>query len=452
MGGISTHDAGGGQLEQAFAAEERAGLRLAAVGRAAALAVIAIWLPIAVPTPAVYYIEAVVLAIAASGLANWRLATRYPRQRWLGYAFAALDATLTAAGLVLVPAAVIGDWPAQMTLRNGTFDYYFVYLALVALSYAPRLMLWAGACSALAWVLAVQCALAQPGTPLDQPAEMWSQAHLALALDPFFIDVNQHIQDVIVVVLVAAVLAAVVARSRRLVFREARAARERSNLARYFSPNLVDELALRDQPLGPGRRQDVAVLFTDIVGFTAMAERMAPEQVLNLLRGFHGRMEAAVFDHGGTLEKFIGDAMLATFGVPAPGPADAGAALATAREMLARLSEWNDERRAAGQDALEVGIGLHYGPAVLGDIGSERNMAFAVVGDTTNTASRLQGLTRELGCAVVASEAFRERVRAEAGGAGEALLAGFRREDGVRLRGRAGALTVWTLPAPGARP
>ena len=102
-----------------------------------------------------------------------------------------------------------------------------------------------------------------------------------------------------------------------------------------------------------------------------------------------------MFAHGGTLDKFIGDSVMATFGTPQPGPRDAAHALACARAMLASLGVWNSERTARGEMALRAGIGLHFGPVVLGDIGDERRLEFAVLGDTVNTASRLEGLTRE---------------------------------------------------------
>src|SRR4029450_9625459 len=172
---------------------------------------------------------------------------------------------------------------------------------------------------------------------------------------------------------------------------------------RYFSPKVVDTLAERDEPLGQVRRQAVGVLFADLVGFTTLAESMAPEQVMGMLRGFHGRMEDEVFRHGGCLEKFIGDALLATFGVPDPRARDATASLACARGMLPALATWNQERAAQGLPALRMGIGLHYGQVVLGDIGSERSMACATVGDTVNVTSRLQTLTRDLDATIVAS-------------------------------------------------
>ena len=220
---------------------------------------------------------------------------------------------------------------------------------------------------------------------------------LAAYFDPNYVSILKYQNEVIVFLLVSAGLALLVRRSRALVAERAEAERARGNLARYFSPKVVDTLAERDEPLGRVRRQAVGVLFADLVGFTTMAEEMTPEEVMALLRDFHGRMEEEVFRHGGCLEKFIGDALLATFGVPDPGPRDATDTLACARGMLAALEAWNRERVAAGLPALRMGLGLHYGPVVAGDIGSRRSMAFATVGDTTNVTSRLQALTRELG-------------------------------------------------------
>lgn len=229
------------------------------------------------------------------------------------------------------------------------------------------------------------------------------------------------------------------------VFRDT--AQARANLSRYFSPKLVEELAGRDQPLGPVRRQNVAVLFADIVGFTGISENQPPEMIMALLRDFHGRMEKEVFEHNGVMEKFIGDALLATFGVPEPGPADALDALRCALAMLDSLARWNRERVEVAQEAVRIGIGLNFGPAVLGDIGSERNMAFAVIGDTTNTTSRLEGLSRDLDCDIVASDAFVSAARRQDGDDASRLLAGFQRGDYHALKGREEKVLVWTFRA-----
>jgi adenylate cyclase len=160
-----------------------------------------------------------------------------------------------------------------------------------------------------------------------------------------------------------------------------------------------------------------------------------------LLRDFHGRMEEEVFRHSGCLEKFIGDALLATFGVPDTGRRDATDALACARGMLAALTAWNIEREAAGLRPLKMGLGLHYGPVVAGDIGSRRSMAFATVGDTTNVTSRLQALTRELRVTIVASAALVTAIEREA--ADLTLLHGLIARGASVLRGRDTPIELW---------
>jgi adenylate cyclase len=222
------------------------------------------------------------------------------------------------------------------------------------------------------------------------------------------------------------------------------AERARHNLSRYFSPKIVEMLAAQDEPLGAVRRQTVAVLFVDIVGFTRTAEAMAPEAVVTLLRGFHERMTAQIFACDGTVEKYIGDEIFAVFGLPIAGPDDAANALQCADMMLAAIDRWNAERAAQGEPRLAIGIGLNYGPAVFGDVGSEHSMSFTVIGDTVNTASRLQGLTRSLNTPLVVGDPLVSAVKAGPSEAA-AVLAGQLRDQGERaLRGRAGAVRIWT--------
>lgn len=220
--------------------------------------------------------------------------------------------------------------------------------------------------------------------------------------------------------------------------------RARANLSRYFSPKLVNVLASRDQALGEVRRQNVAVLFADIVGFTQMSEALTPEEVMALLRPYHACLETVVFEHDGTMEKFIGDAALAIFGAPDRGEQDATNALSCAFALLRGLQDLNAERISRQQKAIRIGIGLNFGPAVMGDIGTERNMAFAVIGDTVNVGSRLEALSRKLSCEIVASDSLIAEVRREMTPAADSLLKGFVASEPQELRGRVKKVSVWT--------
>lgn len=225
---------------------------------------------------------------------------------------------------------------------------------------------------------------------------------------------------------------------RELDQRRADAERARANLSRYFSPNIVDLLAESDEPLGPVRRQAVAVLFVDIVGFTRMAEAMTPEAVVAMLREFHERMANQIFACGGTIEKYIGDEIFAVFGLPTTSPHDAANALRCAALMLKELGSWNEERAQREKLPLAIGIGLNYGPAVLGDVGTEQSLSFTVIGDTVNVASRLQALTRELKTPLVVADSILKQI-------GKGTLPVPLKDEGDReLRGRTGAVRIWT--------
>jgi adenylate cyclase len=234
-----------------------------------------------------------------------------------------------------------------------------------------------------------------------------------------------------------------IAKVHELDRQRAAAERARTNLSRYFSPNLVALLADRDEPLGAVRRQTVAVLFVDIVGFTRMSEHLGPEAVVTMLRQFHERMTAQIFACAGTVEKYIGDAIFAVFGLPDAGPEDAVNALRCADMMITALADWNIERRQQGEQPLAIGIGLNYGPAVVGDVGSEHSLSFTVIGDTVNTASRMQGLTRSLGTPLVVGDTLVGAVAAMPDGIAAELLGGLEDQGEQVLRGRTGPLRIW---------
>jgi adenylate cyclase len=230
---------------------------------------------------------------------------------------------------------------------------------------------------------------------------------------------------------------------REIEGQRAAAERARNNLSRYFSPNLVEMLAARDEPLGAVRRQTVAVLFADIVGFTSMAEQMMPEAVVRMLREYHERMTALIFACGGTIDKYIGDEIFAVFGVPEATVEDAANALKCADMMLMALECWNEEREPRGESRLAIGIGLNYGPAVLGDVGSEHSFSFTVIGDTVNTASRLQRLTRSLETPLVVGDALVEAVNSGGSNIAAALASQLHDRGEQALRGRSGAVKIW---------
>jgi adenylate cyclase len=265
-------------------------------------------------------------------------------------------------------------------------------------------MIGSGVIAAIAWACGYIWVALQPGSFTTLADSNIGTAAWIEALKDFnFVDLNVMYQDVIVLGIVTGILALAVVRSRRLVLEQV--TRERANLARYFPPNMVDSLAGKDEPLGAVRTQNVAVLFADLVGFTRWAEDRRAGEIIGLLRDVHARLEACVFENGGTLDKYMGDGLMATFGTPEVGPRDAANAIACGQAMVAAIDAWNASE--PGREPVRLSVGIQYGEVVIGDIGSARRMEFTVLGDAVNVASRLEAATRELGCRIlVGARAF----------------------------------------------
>lgn len=180
----------------------------------------------------------------------------------------------------------------------------------------------------------------------------------------------------------------------------------RDTIARYVSPHVCEEILKNPNLLHlGGKRQWVTVLFADIWGFTSMSERLAPEQVVEMLNRFFTVMVDIVFAHEGTLDKFIGDNIMAVFGTPLEIPQPAVQAARCALAMQQCLQELQEE----DCQIRRIGIGINTGEVIAGNIGSPRHMDFTVIGDAVNIAARLEGLTRELDADIlVGPETYRE--------------------------------------------
>lgn len=228
--------------------------------------------------------------------------------------------------------------------------------------------------------------------------------------------------------------------SKRLLRRVRDEESQRQSLNRLFGQYVSDDVrdkVVREGGLTSGERHVVAVLFSDLRGFTTWSEQTKPAEVVERLNQYFDRMVAAIDANGGTVDKFIGDAVMAVFGGVRPLERPADAALAAARAMREELARLNEQWTRAGLPPLDNGIGVHFGEVLQGPIGAANRKEFTVIGDTVNTASRLESATKELGAGVVLSQAAADALSAE-------LRATLRPLGEVALKGKAQPVSVFS--------
>ena len=182
----------------------------------------------------------------------------------------------------------------------------------------------------------------------------------------------------------------------------------KETFGRYVAREVRDEI-LAGRVTVEGEQREVTVLFADLRDFTPWVEASEPRQVVRDLNGYFAEMEAAVRAHGGLVLQFIGDEIEAGFGAPIAAPDHAARAVRAAVEMRARLAKWNASRATP----LRHGIGVHTGAVLAGAIGSRERLSYALVGDTVNLASRIQGLTKDVGADILVSATTARRLSGE---------------------------------------
>ena len=273
---------------------------------------------------------------------------------------------------------------------------------------------------------------------------IWLTAAMMIAFQSWFFLQEGRDAEFIAIVNLATLLAAwlsLYARRRRLALMHQAALEEtrRERLGRYFSPLVAAELLDASSDLGRGRRCEVTVLFADLRDFTTLAETMDTDAVLAFLNRFQSRMVECIFAAGGTLDKYLGDGLMAYFGAPLPQTDHADRALLCALQMQQAMAALNREHSAAGLVglcALRLGIGMHSGMVVLGDVGAEQRREFTAVGDTVNVAARIEQYTKVAGADILASEATRTRARVDLS---------FAEIDEIQLKGRSTPVRLYRV-------
>ena len=216
---------------------------------------------------------------------------------------------------------------------------------------------------------------------------------------------------------------------RQINLRTAEVRAQRIAMGRYFSPAVVNRITERQTQ---SQAMEITVLMCDLRGFTRTSEGLAPEQVVHWLNRYFDALVQVVFDHGGTVDKMMGDGLLVYFGAPEPTITHAKDAVTCALAMRARIAELNAE--STDWPPYAIGVGLHTGEAILGNIGSSQRTDYTIIGDAVNVAARLEGLTKTLGTDIVVSEPCRQM----------ADHMEYKRLEDTPIRGRTQPLALYT--------
>lgn len=356
------------------------------------------WLP-----PALFACAFVYALLVAAFIARWG------NKRWLVPTVLVIDLTTAIAPFLVMQ--TIGS-PAQRA-TNLTFMIYIVAPALIALLLINSLRNNAAASIFSAVIALVLFLISVPHYAGFHPAQL----------------------SIVAIILLSGVIGMAGARQAKSTLDSF----ARLELLRRYLPPEAVERVMREDPdqamsLG-GRLVTVTLLAADLRGFTAMSEELSPTEVMSQLNAYHGAMIEVIDRHGGAIDKFIGDGTLVVFGLEGEVRSGAAAAVACAKEMLDALAVLNEARVRAKTAPLRIGIGVHTGPVIAGNLGVPgRRLEFTVIGDAVNTASRLEGETKASGCAVIISSATADQL---------SDTSELRELSPASLRGKASAVRVF---------
>ena len=280
--------------------------------------------------------------------------------------------------------------PPAIYLKAPTLMYAFILIALRTLRFEPWLVVLAGVSAAAGWLCLVAYAvIAEGGAEITHSFATYATSYQIL--------LGAEFDKVVSLLMVTLILAIGLLRGRKLLFRAVADQLAAAELSRFFAPEVAGRIRDSDIALEPGQAdlREAAILMVDLRGFTPLTHRLAPSEVMLLLSEYQSRVVAAITARSGSIDKFLGDGILASFGATRPSASFAADALRAVEDLLEATAAWAVERRAAGLTAPRVGAAVATGPVMFGTIGDRTRLEYTVIGDPVNLAAKLEKHTKD---------------------------------------------------------
>ena len=280
--------------------------------------------------------------------------------------------------------------PPSFYLKSPTLLYVFIFIALRALRFEAHYVIAAGIVAAVGWTaMAAYAAIAAGGR------EMITKDYIGY-LTSNSILIGAEFDKIITILTVTAIIAVALARARRLLVKAVAQGTAARDLSRFFSPEIARQIIAAEQEVtvGKGQHRTAAILMVDIRGFTQLTSVIKPDDLICILADYQALMVPIIQRHGGTIDKFLGDGIMVSFGAAVSSQAFAADALETVDEIMTAADSWSAELQANNQPPLKIGAAVTTGRIIFGAVGDASRMEYTVIGDAVNLAAKLEKHTK----------------------------------------------------------
>ena len=291
------------------------------------------------------------------------------------------------------------EQPATFYLKSPTLLYVFIFIGLRALRFEARYVIAAGLFAAVGWILMAVYAAWAAGSlgPVTRDYVHYMTSNSIL--------IGAEFDKVITILTVTVILAIAITRARDLLVSTVVESAAAHDLSRFFAPEVVRQITSAEQvaAVGQGQVRDAAILMTDIRGFTAIASQIGPNELMQVLAAYQSRLVPIVERNGGSIDKFMGDGIMATFGAAGASSRYAADALRAAEQIAAEVAGWHHDVAHPGTPALSVGTAVATGSVVFGAVGNESRLEYTVIGEAVNLCAKLEKHTKTVQAAALCS-------------------------------------------------